>query len=83
MHARKGEAQLRGVHTLPSRQAETKLREVQALPPRQAEIQVRGAARADPPSSKRVKREQESSPEIKQEPFTIQGAYREHYGFGK
>ncbi|MDA9099048.1 hypothetical protein N9L76_08955 [bacterium] len=33
------------------------------------------AARAALPSSKRVKLEPESSPEIKQEPFTIQGEY--------
>tara|TARA_B110000977_G_scaffold109259_1_gene142126 strand:- start:1051 stop:1194 length:144 start_codon:yes stop_codon:yes gene_type:complete len=38
-------------------------------------------ARANPPSSKRIKREPESSPEIKlvpeikQEPFTIQGYF--------
>jgi len=34
------------------------------------------SARADPPSSKkRIKREPQSSPEIKQEPFTIQGYF--------
>tara|TARA_B110000459_G_scaffold192679_1_gene230217 strand:+ start:1354 stop:1626 length:273 start_codon:yes stop_codon:yes gene_type:complete len=39
------------------------------------------AARADPPSSKRIKYEQESSPEIKQEPepFTIRG----YFGIGE
>ena len=44
-------------------------------------------ARADPPRSKRIKRDTESSPEIKQEPeikqapepFTIQG----YFGFDK
>ena len=36
-------------------------------------------ARGDPLSSKRVNREKESSPEIKQEPFTIQG----YFGFDK
>ena len=41
------------------------------------------AARAALPSSKRVKLEPESSPEIKQEPFTIQGEYRKHFGFDK
>jgi hypothetical protein len=35
------------------------------------------AARAAPPRSKRVKREPESSPEVKQEPFTIRG----YFGF--
>jgi|TARA_B110000967_G_scaffold36979_1_gene36284 hypothetical protein len=35
-------------------------------------------ARAAPPRAKRVKREPESSPEIKQEPFTIRG----YFGIG-
>jgi hypothetical protein len=45
------------------------------------------AARADPPSSKRIKREKEGSPEVKQEPeikeepepFTIRG----YFGIGE
>ncbi|MGY9040156.1 MAG: hypothetical protein ACKVLA_20400 [Rhodobacterales bacterium] len=36
---------------------------------------ARKAARAAAPSAKRVKREPESSPEIKQEPFTIRGNF--------
>jgi len=70
------------VHPLPSWQAETALREVQALPPRQAEKQLCGVRRLpsqqdktpmcsvqnSTPSSKRIKREPKSSPEIKFEP---------------
>jgi hypothetical protein len=46
---------------------------------RKSRCEVCKAARAAPPSSKRIKLEPEVKPEIKQEPFTIQG----YFGFDK
>jgi hypothetical protein len=79
------ENQLHSVQRLPSRQAEIQLRDVHPMFPQQ--VKKYKTARADPPRSKRIKRDTESSPEIKQEPeikqapepFTIQG----YFGFDK